>query len=261
MANGRAVTMITLSLAMGVAAAWMANNWVERSGETREVPMATVVAADIAVPFGTKVGERHLKVLNMPAEFVPSGSFSKIEEVVDRIAVQPIVAGEILMRERFTESEDGSTLAAMVAEKMRAVTVRVDDVIGEGGFLLPGNRVDVLAARREADRRATAETILRDVKVLAVDQTAATEKNEPVIVRAVTLEVNPEQAEILVKAKEEGSIQLTLRNPLDDEVFVEAAPPPAPAPVVRRAPAPAPPRPRAVTVIRGTDVSTAREQS
>ena len=163
---------------------------------------------------------------------------------MDRVAVQPIVAGEILMRERFAASEDGSTLAALVGEKMRAVTVRVDDVIGVGGFLLPGNRVDVLAARREANQRATAETILRDVKVLAVDQTAATEKNEPVIVRAVTLEVNPEQAEILVKAKEEGSIQLTLRNPLDDEVFVEAKPPPAPAPVVRAAPAPAPPRPR-----------------
>jgi pilus assembly protein CpaB len=253
--------MITLSLAMGVAAAWMANNWVRRSGETTEVPMATVVAADLDVPFGTKVSERHLKVLNMPAEFVPAGSFSSIAEVVDRVAMQPIVAGEILMRERFTESEDGSTLAAMVGQKMRAFTVRVDVVIGVGGFLLPGNRVDVLAARRESGQRATADTILRDVKVLAVDQTAATDKNEPVIVRAVTLEVNPEQAEILVKAKEEGSIQLTLRNPLDDEVFVEAKPPPAPAPVVRAAPAPAPPRPRAVTVIRGTDVSTAREQS
>jgi len=261
MANGRAVTMITLSLAMGVAAAWMANNWVQRSSVTSEVAMATVVAAEIAVPFGTKVGERHLKVLNMPAEFVPAGSFSTIAEVVDRVAVQPIVPGEILMRERFTESEDGSTLAALVGEKMRAFTVRVDDVIGVGGFLLPGNRVDVLAARREANQRATADTILRDVKVLAVDQTAATDKNEPVIVRAVTLEVNPEQAEILVKAKEEGSIQLTLRNPLDDEVFVEVKPAPAPAPVARPAPAPAPPRPRAVTVIRGTDVSTAREQS
>jgi pilus assembly protein CpaB len=129
------------------------------------------------------------------------------------------------------------------------------------GFLLPGNRVDVLAARLETGRRATAETILRDVKVLAVDQTAATEKNEPVIVRAVTLEVNPAQAEVLVKAKEEGSIQLTLRNPLDDEVFVaEVAPPPAPAPV-RRVVAPPAPRQRSVTVIRGTDVSTTKEQT
>jgi pilus assembly protein CpaB len=264
MANTRAVTMITLSLGLGVAAAWMAANWVRQANATGEVPMATVVAAEIAVPFGTKVAERHLKILNMPEEFVPSGSFSKIEEVLDRITVQPVVAGEILMRERFTASEDGSTLAALVGEKMRAVTVRVDDVIGVAGFLLPGNRVDVLAARRESGQRATAETILRDVKVLAVDQTAASEKNEPVIVRAVTLEVNPEQAEVLVKSKEEGSIQLTLRNPLDDEVFVEAPPPPPkPAPVAApvRVAAPPTPRPRSVTVIRGTDVTEAKEQS
>ena len=258
MANRRAVTMISLSLLMGVGAAWMAGNWVQRTNAATEVPMATVVAAEIAVPFGTKVGERHLKLLHMPAEFVPPGSFTSIEEVVDRVTVQPIVAGEILMRERFSEYENGSTLAALVSEKMRAVTVRVDDVIGVAGFLLPGNRVDVLAARRETDRRATAETILRDVKVLAVDQTAATEKNEPVIVRAVTLEVNPAQAEVLVKAKEEGSIQLTLRNPLDDELFVEAPALPVPEP---EAAAPAAPRPRSVTVIRGTNVTTSKEQS
>ena len=258
MANRRALSMISLSLLMGLGAAWMASNWARRSGEESEVAMTTVVAAEIAVPFGTKVGERHLKVLTMPAEFVPPGSFTSIAEVVDRVAVQPIVAGEILMRQRFSEYEDGSTLAALVSEKMRAVTVRVDDVIGVAGFLLPGNRVDVLAARREAGSRATAETILRDVKVLAVDQTAASEKNEPVIVRAVTLEVNPAQAEILVKSKEEGSIQLTLRNPLDDELFVEAAPAPPPRP---RVTAPAAPRPRAITVIRGTDVTTSKEQS
>ncbi len=257
MAKTRAVTMISVSLVLGVAAAWMAGNWVRQTGEANEVPMATVVAADIAVPFGTKISERHLKTLTMPAEFVPPGSFTNVDEVIDRITVQPIVAGEILMRERFAAADDGSTLAALVSEKMRAVTVRVDDVIGVAGFLLPGNRVDVLAARREAGRRAMAETILSDVKVLAVDQTAATEKNEPVIVRAVTLEVSPAQAEVLVKAKEEGSIQLTLRNPLDEEVVVAEAPEAAPEPV----PVAAPPRKRSVTVIRGTDVTKAKEQS
>jgi len=260
MANRRAITMISLSLLMGGAAAWMAGNWVQHAGRAEEVETVTVVAADIAIPFGTKVATRHLKTLSMPVEFVPPGSFTNIEEVVDRVAVQPIVAGEILMHGRFTESEDGSTLAALVSEKMRAVTVRVDDVIGVAGFLLPGNRVDVLAARREDGRRATAETILRDVKVLAVDQTAASEKNEPVIVRAVTLEVNPTQAEILVKSKEEGSIQLTLRNPLDDEVYV-AIEAPKPEPVRHVAAPPPAPRPRAITVIRGTDVSTVKEQS
>jgi pilus assembly protein CpaB len=257
MAKKRGLMMLAFSLAMGVFAAWMAGNWAQRGGAQGEVELATVVAAEIAIPFGTKVSDRHLKTLQMPAEFAPPGSFSTIDEVVDRVTVQPIVPGEILMRERFTESKDGSTLAALVSEKMRAVTVRVDDVIGVAGFLLPGNRVDVLAARRENGSRATAETILRDVKVLAVDQTAATEKNEPVIVRAVTLEVNPEQAEILVKSKEEGSIQLTLRNPLDDEVFVAAEPPAPVRQVVARAAAP---RPRAVTVIRGTAVSSSRDQ-
>jgi pilus assembly protein CpaB len=260
MAKKRGLMMLALSLAMGVFAAWMAGNWVRSAGAANETKMATVVAAEIAIPFGTKVGERHLKLLQMPAEFAPPGSFSKLEEVLDRVTVQPIVAGEILMRERFTEYENGSTLAALVSEKMRAVTVRVDDVIGVAGFLLPGNRVDVVAARTDSGRRASAETILHDVKVLAVDQTAATEKNEPVIVRAVTLEVSPAQAEILVKSKEEGSLQLTLRNPLDDEVVVEAAPPPAPVP--RRVVAqPVAPKPHSITVIRGTDVSTTKEQS
>ena len=259
MANKRAFTMITLSLALGVGAAWMAGQWIQRATQAQEVSMSNVVAASMAIPFGTKVESRHLKTLEMPAEYVPPGSFTSLEEVVDRVSMQPIVAGEILMRERFTEFEGGATLAALVSEKMRAVTVRVDDVIGVAGFLLPGNRVDVLAARRESNSRATSETIVRDVKVLAVDQTAATEKNEPVIVRAVTLEVNPEQAEVLVRAKEEGSIQLALRNPLDDEVVVaEEAPKPA---VVRQVAAPRPPPRRAVTVIRGTDVSSAKEQS
>jgi pilus assembly protein CpaB len=261
MAKKRALVMITMSLIMGVIAAWMAGNWIQRAGEVESVTMATVVAADLPIPFGTKVERRHLKTLEMPAEYVPPGSFSAVEQVVDRITVQPIVAGEILMKERLVDHNDGSTLAALVGKKMRAVTVRVDDVIGVAGFLLPGNRVDVLASRREQDRRASAETLLRDIKVRAVDQTAATEKNEPVIVRAVTLEVSPEQAETLVKAREEGSIQLTLRNPLEEEPIVVAeAEPSVPAPAPRRAAAPRP-RSYSVTVIRGTEVTTTKPTS
>ena len=258
MIRKRAFVMISLSLAMGVFAAWIASNWVQaRTAPPQEVAMATVVAADLAIPFATKIENRHLKTLEMPAQYVPPGSFSTTEAVIGRVALQHIVPGEILMKERFVDSEDGSTLAALVGDKMRAMTVRVDDVIGVAGFLLPGNRVDVLASRMEQSRRATSETIVRDVKVLAVDQTAATEKNEPVIVRAVTLEVTPAQAEVLVKAKEEGSLQLTLRNPLDDEPFVE---PEAPKPV-RRAQAAAPPAVRSVTVIRGTEVTTTKPRT
>jgi pilus assembly protein CpaB len=271
MAKKRAYLMISLSLIMGVAAAWMAKNWIQAAMEETETEMASVIAADLAIPFGTKVERRHLKTLEMPAEYVPPGSFSTMEDVVDRVTVQPIVSGEILMQARFVDYDDGSTLAALVSKKMRAVTVRVDDVIGVAGFLLPGNRVDVLASRREDNRRASAKTVLRDIKVLAVDQTAATEKNEPVIVRAVTLEVTPEQAVDLVKAKEEGTIQLTLRNPLDDEDELVAEEEPEPevkeevaAEPVRPAPrrvAVPPTRAFPVTVIRGTNVSETKTSS
>lgn len=269
MARKRALTMITLSVVMGVIAAYMAGNLITNANQEEEVEMASVVAADLAIPFGTKVERRHLKTLEMPAEYVPPGSFTSYDDVMDRVTMQPIVAGEILMQGRFVDYDDGSTLAAMVEKGMRAVTVRVDDVIGVAGFLLPGNRVDVVASRRESGQRASSETILRAIRVLAVDQTAATEKNEPVIVRAVTLEVNPEQAEVLVKSMEEGSIQLTLRNPLEeDELVSEAEPEPEPAPVAAPAPAPVPrplarPRTRSydVTVIRGTAITETKPNS
>src|ERR1700686_4217002 len=113
--------------------------------------------------------------------------------------------------------EGESALAANIAKDKRAVTVRVDDVIGVAGFLLPGNRVDVVATRKD-DRTSVipSETILNNIKVLAVDQSAAANSNEPVVVRAVTLEVTPEEAETLLKGKAAGSIQLALRNPLDE---------------------------------------------
>jgi len=271
MAKKRAFVMISLSVVMGVVAAWMARNYILNAGQAAETQMVSVVAADLAIPFGTRVSPRHVKLLQMPAEYVPPGSYQAIEEVVDLVSVQPIVAGEILMKARFADNEDGSTLAAMVSKNMRAVTVRVDDVIGVAGFLLPGNRVDVLASRRSEGRRAVAETILRDIKVLAVDQTAATDKNEPVIVRAVTLEVTPPQAEELFKSREEGSIQLTLRNPLDEEEMLAEEQPVEESPVAEPVAAPSAPVPRRVaapptpsfpvTIIRGTNVTSEKASS
>jgi len=95
----------------------------------------------------------------------------------------------------------------------------VDDVVGVAGFILPGNKIDILATKmdRTANKAAT-RTLLQNIKVLAVDQEASQEKEKPAIVRAVTLELKPDQAEIMVQAMQEGTIQLTLRNPLDSVV-------------------------------------------
>jgi len=265
----RGLFLVVTSLVMGVMAAWAANNWVQqRLGPTGEAEEETdiVVVAAIDIPYGTKVAPRHVKILTLPLGEAPPNSFAAPEDVHDMVATTDVVRGEILLNNRFAEHAGGSTLAALVSSAMRAVTIRVDDVVGVAGFLLPGNRVDVLASRVDVrTKRASTETILRNLKVLAVDQTAATTDNDPVIVRAVTLEMTPAQSETLVKAKEEGTIQLTLRNPGDRQELTEVVPPPAPAPapVVRAAPRPAP-TPEAdprITIIRGTRVDSTNPDS
>jgi pilus assembly protein CpaB len=260
----RGLFLLVVSLVMGAGAAWTANNWVQTrlaSGEDSEGD--TVVAAAFDIAYGTKVEPRHVRVLELPAGTAPERAMRQPDEVVGMVATADVLRGEILMRDRFAEHGVGSTLAALVSKDMRAVTVRVDDVVGVAGFLLPGNRVDVLSSRlNRGTQRAETETVLKNIKVLAVDQTASTDNNEPVIVRAVTLEMTPAQTETLLKAREEGRIQLTLRNPLDEEpeeeeVVVEE-PKPAPRPVVRPAPRPTQPRDTTITVIRGTAVDNTK---
>ncbi len=258
MVKRRGIVLIFVSLLMAAGAAFVANNWVVARvipGQEGEENSAQVVAAAMAIPFATKVDDRHLKLVEMPEGLTPDGFFKTIEEVIGKVSTTNISRGEILVTERFRSHTTGSTLAALVSEHMRAVTVRVDDVVGVAGFLLPGNTVDVLASRKVGGKRAITETILTNIKVLAVDQTASAENNEPVIVRAVTLEMKPKQAEVLFQARTEGSIQLTLRNPME----MEPKPPPPAAPkkrVVRRTtPVKRAPRPAEVTVIRGTSVA------
>lgn len=259
----RGFLLIVISLALAVGAAWVARNWVQaRLAGTPSDPMQTVIVAAMEIPFGTKVEGRHLKTITLPSNAAVGDHYDKVDQVVGLIALQKVISGEILLKEHFADRNSGSTLAAIVKPDMRAVTVRVDDVIGVAGFLMPGNHVDVVAARVE-NQRAETRTVLRNLNVLAVDQTASQDKDQPVLVRAVTLEVTPKQAEILVKAREEGRIQLTLRNPLDksaeDTELADTDQPKAPAKKVHAAL----PRPanNGVTIIRGTNIHSSESST
>jgi len=261
MVKKRGMFLVVLSLVMAIGAAWTANSWIAAKAAAEEGALkgTHVVAAAMAIPYGTKVEGRHVKYVEIPEGVAPDGFFTSFDDVKGRVATTPITRGEILIGERFAEHQAGSTLAALVGENMRAVTVRVNDVVGVAGFLLPGNRVDVLSARKEANRRAVTETILQNIKVLAVDQTAATDTNEPIIVRAVTLEVSPKQAETLVLARTEGQIQLTLRNPMQSEPEPEVVAKPAPKIPSRKRPTR--PTSTTVTVIRGTKVEKVKTKT
>lgn len=248
----RGLVLVAISLVLGVGAALVAKSMIaEQTVVTDEANNSPVATAAMAIPYGTKIESRHVKMVSMPNDVVPVGAIMALEEVEGKVAKAQILRGEFLLEGRVAEHDEGSTLAALVEKKKRAITVRVDDVVGVAGFLLPGNNVDVLASRLErGSRRAITETILTNIKVLAVDQTARTDDSDPVVVRAVTLEVSPKQAEILVARMEEGTIQLTLRNPLEEIVAQEPAKPAVKrAPRVRR-----PPTDTTIIVIRGTKV-------
>lgn len=254
------VLMLGLSLVLAVGAAGLANNWLNaRVGKDVVGDNRSVVVAAVQIPFGRKVQPEDLRMMELPKHAVPEGSFASMEGVLGRVSSQMIYPGEVILQGRVSEHLGGSALAALLEPGMRAISVRVDDVVGVAGFLLPGNLVDIVSTQREGgQRKAKSETILQKIKVLAVDQLASQERDGPVIVRAVTLAVTPKQAEQLVEATQQGSVQLTLRNPLEpDEApavaqvapAVVAVPKPA-APVYR------PAAPARVSVIRGTQMSS-----
>lgn len=270
MLSRRGPILIVLSLLLAVGAAFVANRWLISQNEKRDATPGTVpvAAAAIEIPFGTKVEARHVAMIQMLQGTAPDGVFPTVAAVEGKVARASIMKGEILLAGRLTEEGEGSTLATVITENMRAVSVRVNDVVGVAGFLLPGNRVDIVSAFREG-LETRSETIVQNVKVLAVDQTASSDKNEPVVVRAVTLEVTPTDAERLALAAERGAIQLALRNPLDDRVAMRGSIPLAPAAAPAPVPAPTaahtgkarprvrvgpPPPDTSVTVIRGTSI-------
>ena len=106
---------------------------------------------------------------------------------------------------------------------MRAFTLRINDVSGVGGFLAPDNRVDVLGSKKlpGSNDQTVTETLIQDIKVLAVDQEASTDAKKPVVVRSVTLEMTPQQAEAVFNAQQQGTIQLALRNPTDRNLLTK----------------------------------------
>ena len=250
MMKQRGILLVAMSLLMGLGAAWFANGWVDNRSGQADDNNVVVMAAAIDIPYGTKLESRHMRAVKIPKGIKPQDAVLSVEELEGYVSTGDVVEGEMLIKTRFVAHDAGSTLAALISENMRAITVRVDDVVGVAGFLLPGNYVDVLATRVDRHtNKATTETILKKIRVLAVDQTARTNDADPVVVRAVTLEMTAPESESLSKRRAEGTIQLTLRNPNDELILAEEKPAPVKRKRVYRAPAPT------ITVIRGTRVN------
>ena len=209
--------MLGIALVLAFLAAWVANQWIQNRPVVKMTP---VVVAAVDIPYGVKINGFQLKIIDWPSESVPAGIYSTMEQVIDKVSRDDFYTDEPISEKRMSIHTIGSTLSTLIDKEYRAIAVRVDDVVGVAGFVLPGNNVDVLATKVDkVTNQSITQTKLQNIRVLAVDQDDSHEKNKPAIVRAVTLQLKPEQAEIMVQAMREGTIQLTLRNP-DDNLIV-----------------------------------------
>jgi pilus assembly protein CpaB len=223
MQTRRGLILLALALVLGLAAAWTAMRLATNPAVAEASPSKTtsVVVARVDVPVASSLIREQLKTVDWPSDHIPSGALTSVDQAIERIVRRPIAKGEPVLEAALFEPGSAGGLRAVISPEYRAVSVKVDNVIGVAGFVTPGARVDVLATIRRVDRdRALpyAKVILQDVRVLAVDQKLEEVKSgDPELVNVVTLEVDPIQAEHLIYAAHEGRLQLALRSPGDDK--------------------------------------------
>ncbi|HSC27317.1 MAG TPA: Flp pilus assembly protein CpaB [Vicinamibacterales bacterium] len=175
-----------------------------------------VAAADLAI--GAELKTEDLEVASFPSGKAPEGTFAKPQDIVGRGLIQSVVKNEPILAAKLAPTEAGAGLPPVIPEGMRAISVRVNEVVGVAGYVLPGTRVDVVATANPTNNAAdtTSKVVLANVQVLtAGTRLEQDQENKPVQVTVVTLLVTPEQSERLALASTEGKIQLALRNPLD----------------------------------------------
>jgi len=271
--------MLLIALLAGGAAVLFASRWMLAQAQGS----GQIAVAAVEVEIGAKLVPEMLRLVTWPAGNVPPGAFADLGSLDGRVVKTSVTRGEPILEGKLAPAGTKGGLSAVVADGKRAMTVRVNDVIGVAGFALPGNYVDIMVntqnegSRRGDQDQAVSKIVLERILVLAIAQEANRDETKPKVVNAVTLEVTPEQAENLDLARSVGTLSLVLRNQVDprpvatdgatkstllkDEFARPVAPPPKRVVVRRRAtkrvvvataPVPAAPqRTDCVEVIRG----------
>ncbi len=270
MARIRFFVILVLAIGAGGALAYGTYNYLQNAPKVAAAtPTRTVVVASADLQLGTELHADDVKAIDWPASAVPAGAFATPAEIIGRGLIVSVVQNEPILDAKLAPKEAGVGLPPAIPNGMRAVSVRVNEVIGVAGYVLPGTHVDVLATATPTDKQTdvTTKLVLSNVQVLTsgTKLEQAGDKGKPIQVTVVTLLVNPEQAERLTLASTEGKIQLALRNPLDPSAPATpgvrpavllasgsvAKPMPKAASKPKAAPAPAPEPTPTVEIIRG----------
>ncbi len=205
-----------LALALGLLISYPIYNRLRSSGGANNEPGVDVVVAANDLQVGTKLEDRDIRMTRFPQSVVPPGAFTKKNQVLGRGVVLPVSRGEFILPAKLAAANAGSGLPSLIPPGMRAVSVRVNDVVSVAGFVQPGSRVDVLATGNQGGNERQITTVLENVAVIAVGKNLERNPNgdsQPAPV--ITLLVSPEDGQRLTLASQEGRIQLALRNPLD----------------------------------------------
>jgi pilus assembly protein CpaB len=216
--------MVGFAVVFGVLAVFVSQAWLNRQAELRlravdpkapAVATRMIVVAATPLRFGTRLTPQMVREVAWPEAAIPAGTFGSINDLMNpgkRIVLAAIEPNEPILRTKITGPGQRATLSAVIEQGMKAVTVRVNDVEGVGGFVLPGDHVDVLMTRQPEKGNGNNDVVLQNVKVLAIDQLADDSAEKPSVVKAVTLEVDTLSAQKLSLAATLGSLSLVLRK-------------------------------------------------
>lgn len=221
MKNPRAFLMIVISIGIGLGAVVLASRWISQQAT---VASSKIVVAAQDIDLGTPLTPQMLKVAEWPRGSVPAGATEDIKTLDTRVLKTSLLRGEPVLESKLAPLGSTGGLSAVIKEGNRAMTVRVNDVVGVAGFALPGNYVDIVvntedeSVKADNVNKSISKIVLEHILVLAVAQEQNRDETKPRVVNAVTLEVTPEQAEKLDLARSVGSLSLVLRNQIDTSV-------------------------------------------
>ncbi|TWJ07070.1 Flp pilus assembly protein CpaB [Altererythrobacter ishigakiensis] len=228
--RGRNLLIIGLAVFLGLIAVYFANSYFsgvdqQQAREAEENRMARIVVASQDFQFGTPLATTNIRMANWPANSVPQGAFTSVEEATrdGRVALRPIVIGEPILQSKVSGEGGRATLSAIIPEELRAVTIPVNQVSGVAGFIRPGDVVDVLLTRQIPGDGADSQdqmtnVVLENVYVLAINQTANENATEPQVGQTATVQTDIVGAQKLTLARQVGSLSLVLRNVENQDV-------------------------------------------
>ncbi|CAJ0685442.1 Flp pilus assembly protein CpaB [Ralstonia mannitolilytica] len=224
MKNLRILSMLLIAAVAGLAAVMFASRWLMQQS-TSGITKVAVASADVEL--GQRLSPEYVKLVDWPAASLPPGAINDVQSLNGRVVKASLTRGEPVLETKLTPVGTAGGLSAVIADGKRAITVRVNDVVGVAGFALPGSYVDVIVntmedekagvktAGNDAKEHSISKIVLEKILVLAVAQEVSRDDTKPKVVNAVTLEVTPEQAEKLDLARSVGTLSLVLRNQAD----------------------------------------------